>query len=265
MTDVVSNDAEIDAEINELIPSVEEVLSDTSTVPLLAEAPVANILYTEIGQKHNEGLAGLLELYPHGVSSKNLEEQTFNNYFRHHNYGEVPPAILEALKKNITLENYSKGFPDIVAQFQNKGTRKYLSRFLSEIKKGRFASINDFSRYIGTVQNRLNRTRILKEQDKSSVLSMLSIYNSSANFWNKKTGENEICFFGWSWKSWLIMAGCDAIGGLIGGLIGSTIPGYGTAGGAIVGAIAGSALAGSVIKIVDESEYNPQIPQCEIY
>ncbi len=243
----------ITSEISELVPTMQEVRLASDATSVGAE----NIQnpFDNVGVQHNIKLAEILQKYPHGISSENFNEQTYIEYFRDDD--EISPELLKRLQKEITLNNYRLDFPSVMGSIEDKLTRECVSRFFKETREGNFADLGEFTFYVKTVEDRVQESPRLKAEDKELILSVTSIYRHSAQFWNTKLGECDFHLFGKSWKQWLVVAGCDAVGGIIGGLIGSSCPGVGTALGAMRGSFLGSATALCVMEIADYEEYEP--------
>jgi lipoprotein len=238
---------------SKLVPSVREVLQQTSRGTIAIGGP--RNIFDYVGIQHNTRLEEILQQYPHGINSKNFTTTTYAEYFK--NEEKIPTELLTILQKEITPENYNLGFPTIVDSIKDEHLRICISRILKETKEGNFANIEELSFYLTTIENNIQQSSLFLMEDKEIILSMLSIYRHSAQYWNKKLGEYDFDLFGKSWKQWLIVAGCDAVGGLIGGLIGSSCPGVGTVVGAIRGSFLGSAAALSAIEIAEYNEFEP--------
>ncbi len=215
----------------------------SSTVAIISENP-----YDYVGEQHNIGLDAIMRKFPDGINKENFSTGELQTFFGE----DASSELYDTIQKYITLEDCVRGFPNVLDLIQDPKAKECVAGILHEIRHAKFENIKEFATYINTVEKRIKDTFTLTKQDKESILSMLSVYRHSAQYWGTEYKGGYILL--WSWRNFFITVTCDAVGALIGGLIGSGCPVTGTVGGAIQGGVLASALAYSLIKVVEYEE-----------
>ena len=204
----LSNEREIRAQMEELIPSVETVLSENSGEFDLSVANDANP-FDYVGLEHNKGLEKLL-------IANNTEETEIDDPII---YGR---PLKEFVREKMSLIEFSKGYPSVVDSIKNAKVREGVSTILRRTREAKFNNVYEITVYLKEVDNGIRTATFLTEYEKEQLLSMTSTFRYSVNFWHEHSNvvnleddfqKKRV------WWEWLIIGAADAAGGFIAGSV----------------------------------------------
>ena len=204
----LSNEREISAQMEELIPSVETVLSENSGEFDLSVANDANP-FDYVGLEHNKGLEKLL-------TENNAKGDESNDPIIH---GQ---PLKDYVREKMTLIEFSKGYPSVVDSIKNAGVREGVSAILRHTREAKFNNVNELTVYLKAVDKKILAATFLNKYEKEQLLSMTSTFRYSVNFWHEHSNvvnleddfqKKRV------WWEWLIIGAADAAGGFIAGSV----------------------------------------------